>query len=148
MKFGSRSVDATLAGQLDGRRPQLVGYGALPLTILSPLFEAGTDFVNCEYPVIVAHCLPPPGITGIKNDVNNYAGQVSCRLAESSQCINLRHIKSSDFVGLDQLVQETVLLIPLPAFLHLGVVTRIAHHSPVLPEQYVWVRVLHWDREV
>jgi hypothetical protein len=57
MKFGSRSVDAILAGQLDGRRPQLVGYGAFPLTILSPLLEAGTDFVYCECPAIAAHCL-------------------------------------------------------------------------------------------
>src|SRR5579863_5985502 len=65
MKFGSRSVDAILARQLDGRRPQLVGYGAFPLTILSPLLEAGTDFVYCECPAIAAH-LPflLPGTTG------------------------------------------------------------------------------------
>src|SRR5580698_10178844 len=55
MKFGSRSVDAILACQWDGRRPQLVGYGAFPLTILSPLLEAGTDFVYCECPAIAAH---------------------------------------------------------------------------------------------
>src|SRR5580704_8177368 len=65
MKFGSRSVDAILARQLDGRRPQLVGYGAFPLTILSPLLEADTDFDYCECPAIAAH-LPflLPGTTG------------------------------------------------------------------------------------
>src|SRR5580692_3421885 len=87
MKFGSCSVDAILVGQFGGRRPQLVGYGTPPLTILSPLLEAGTDFIDCdcECPAFAAHCIPPHRHNRPKNDVNSYARRISCGLTESSR---------------------------------------------------------------
>jgi hypothetical protein len=84
VEFGRSSVDTIFAGQFGCRRPQLVGYRALSLSVLSPRLEAGTYLLYCERLAFAAHCHSSSRYNRPKNDVTSYAGQISSSLAESS----------------------------------------------------------------
>jgi hypothetical protein len=100
VEFGRRSVDTIFAGQFGCRRPQLVGYRALSLSVLSPSLEAGTYLVYCERLVFAAHCHSSSRYNRPKNDVTSYAGQISCSLAESSLLIQASKFHKSRLLPL------------------------------------------------